>query len=261
MGHTHPPLRLRSAGRGAPAARCALSGSREIVIVVGAWLVYFGIRALSEGRASLARAHSRDLLALERALGIDWERGSQRLIAHHHWLLTAANWMYVWGHWPVIAASALWLFRYHPMAYREVRLAFLVSGAIGIVVFALYPVAPPRLAELGYLDSVTRYSHAYRALQPRALTNVYAAFPSLHFGWDLIVGLALYRHASSRALRVAGVVAPVAMALAVVVTGNHFVIDVAAGGGVALAGVVVARRLLRSRGYSVTRARATAIHP
>ena len=114
-------------------------------------------------------------------------------------------------------------------------------------------MAPPRLAELGYLDSVTRYSQAYRALQPRALTNIYAAFPSLHFGWDLLVGLALSRHASSRALRAAGALAPAAMAFAVVMTANHFVIDVAAGGAVALAGMLVARRLLRGREYSVTR--------
>ena len=116
---------------------------------------------------------------------------------------------------------------------------------IGVVIFALYPVAPPRLADIGLLDSVTRYSHAYRALQPRELTNIYAAFPSLHFGWDLLVGIALYRYATWRVVRIAGLLAPVAMALAVVATANHFVIDVAAGGAVALTGLLAARHLLR----------------
>ena len=140
MGST---LRAARAGpactSGARARRNALSGRRELLIVIGAWLVYFGIRALSEGRASTARAHARDLLALEHRLGIAWERAGQRPIADHHWLLTAANWVYVWGHWPVIALTALWLFHRHPPAYRELRLAFLVSGAIGVVIFALYP--------------------------------------------------------------------------------------------------------------------------
>ena len=145
----------------------------------------------------------------------------------------------------MIAGAALWLFQRQPAAYRELRLAFLLSGAIGVVIFALYPVAPPRLADFGLLDSVTRYSHAYRALQPRELTNIYAAFPSLHFGWDLLVGLALYRHASWRGLRIIGLLTPVAMALAVIATANHFVIDVPAGGAVALTGLYAARRILR----------------
>ena len=115
---------------------------------------------------------------------------------------------------------------------------------IGVAIFALYPVAPPRLANVGLLDSVTRYSHAYRALQPRELTNIYAAFPSLHFGWDLLVGIALYRHATWRVVRIAGLAVPVAMALAVIATANHFVLDVPAGGAVALTGLLAARRLL-----------------
>ena len=239
----------RSAGpRSVP--RCDASGLRrlngwhEIVILVSAWLVYFGIRAVSEGRAGLARAHSRALMRFETHLGVAWEHAVQRSFADHHWLITASNWVYVWGHWPLIAAVALWLFHRRPAAYRELRLAFLVSGSIGVVIFALYPVAPPRLAGFGLLDSVTRYSHAYRALQPRELTNIYAAFPSLHFGWDLLVGLALAREASWRALRIAGALAPAAMAVAVIATANHFVIDVPAGGAVALTGLFAARRIL-----------------
>jgi hypothetical protein len=220
--------------------------------MVAAWLVYFGIRAVSEGRAATAREHARGLLRLERRLGIAWEHAAQRPVLEHQWLMTAANWMYVWGHWPVIAVSAIWLFRRRPAAYRELRTAFLVSGAIGIVIFAMYPVAPPRLAGVGLLDSVTRYSHAYRALQPREVTNIYAAFPSLHFGWDLLVGLALVRHASWTVVRVFGVLAPIAMALAVVATANHFVLDVVGGGVVAVCGLLVARRLLRDRKYSAS---------
>lgn len=227
-----------------------LSGPRELLLMVAAWLVYFGVRAVSEGRASVARAHARELLRLEHRLGIAWERAVQQPVLDHHWLLVAANWVYVWGHWPVIAVSGLWLYRQRPAAYRELRTAFLVSGAIGIVVFAMFPVAPPRLAGVGLVDSVTRYSHAYRALQPRELTNIYAAFPSLHFGWDLLVGLALVRYGPAWIVRVVGALTPVAMALAVVATANHFVLDVVGGGAVAVTGLVIARWLLRDRPYS-----------
>jgi PAP2 superfamily len=234
----------------APAGRPAaqpLDGRREILILITAWLVYFGIRAVSEGRADIARAHAWSVLHLEETLGIAWEQAAQRPLRDHGLLLTLANWVYVWGHWPLIALVALWLFNRRPAGYRELRLAFLLSGAIGVVIFALYPVAPPRLADVGLLDSVTRYSHAYRALQPRELTNIYAALPSLHFGWDLLVGLALFRYASWRIVRIAGLLAPAAMGLAVVATANHFVLDVPAGGAVALTGLLLARHILRVR--------------
>ena len=94
------------------------------------------------------------------------------------------------------------------------------------------------------LARATRYSHAYRALQPRELTNIYAAFPSLHFDWNLLVGIALFRHAPWRAARIAGALTPAAMGLAVVATANHFVIDVPAGAVVALTGLVAARWIL-----------------
>ena len=225
-----------------------LNGWREILILVSAWLVYFGIRAVSEGRADVARAHARSLLHLEQTLGIAWERAAQRPLHDHSWLLTLANWVYVWGHWPLIAArGALAVPPHGPPRTASCGLAFLLSGAIGVVIFALYPVAPPRLADVGLLDSVTRYSHAYRALQPRELTNIYAAFPSLHFGWDLLVGLALFRYAPWRVVRIAGLLAPAAMGFAVVATANHFVLDVPAGGAVALTGLLLARHILRVR--------------
>jgi membrane-associated phospholipid phosphatase len=103
-------------------------------------------------------------------------------------------------------------------------------------------VAPPRLAELGLLDTVTQHSHAYRVLQPPAFTNIYAAMPSLHVGWDLLMGIAIATVARHRVMRLVGVLLPALMAVAVVVTANHYVVDVVAGASVALAGLVVARR-------------------
>ena len=64
--------------------------------------------------------------------------------------------------------------------------------------------------------------------------------PSLHFGWNLLVGIVVWRMTSSRALKAGAAVAPVAMALAVVATGNHYVADVVAGGAVALVGLASA---------------------
>jgi membrane-associated phospholipid phosphatase len=116
-----------------------------------------------------------------------------------------------------------------------------------MIIFLVYPVAPPRLAGLGLTDTVTSYSHSYRALQPPSLTDRYAAVPSLHFGWDLLVGLTLARFHPRTVVRVLGALMPVAMALAVVMTANHYVLDVIVGGIVAMAGLALASLLLRWR--------------
>jgi membrane-associated phospholipid phosphatase len=126
----------------------------------------------------------------------------------------------------------------------------LVSGALGMVIFAVYPVAPPRLAGLGLIDTVTETSSAYRVLQPPAFVNQYAAMPSLHFGWDLLVGLAIVAAATSRFLKVVGTLMPLLMGYAVVATANHYVLDVVGGLllvtiGYAVAGLLEGRRVRR----------------
>jgi hypothetical protein len=220
--------------------------AHEVILVVAAWLLYFGIRAVSQGREAAAIAHARTVVHLEQALGMNWESTIQSAALDRHWLMTAANWVYIWGHWPVIAGAAVWLWRRDRDTYRLLRDAMFLSGAVGLAVFALYPVAPPRLAPFGLVDSVMRWSHAYRALQPPSLTNPYAAMPSLHFGWDLLVGIMLVLRARHVLVRAAGVLLPAAMALAVVATANHFVIDVVAGGVLALAGLWAAVALRRA---------------
>jgi hypothetical protein len=123
----------------------------------------------------------------------------------------------------------------------------IISGLIGIVIFATFPVAPPRLYGIEFVDTVTERSHAYRVLQPPAFTNAYAAVPSLHFGWNLLVGIAWFRVGRSRWWRPAAVLMPAAMAWAVVATANHYVLDVLLGGLIALIGVVVERWRLQRR--------------
>ena len=222
-------------------------GVLELLLIVGAWLGYFGVRAVSEGSAAAAHRHARELVRLERALGIYWEHALQRAVLPHDLLVDAANWVYIWGHWPVIALSALWLFRHQPDTYRLTRTAFFVSGAIGMVIFLSYPVAPPRLAGIGLLDTVTLHSHAYRALQPPSLMDRYAALPSLHFGWDLLIGIALARSGTSRLLRGFGRVMPLLMGVAVVVTANHYVLDVVVGGVLSVGALLVVVALAAAR--------------
>jgi membrane-associated phospholipid phosphatase len=140
----------------------------------------------------------------------------------------------------VIIAVGTWLSLRRPSSYTLLRNAFVISGAIGLVIFATFPVAPPRLANLAVVDTVTLHSYAYRVLQPPAFVNQYAAVPSLHFGWNLLIGLVLIRTASAWPWKVFGCILPVLMAYAVIATANHFILDVVAGAGMALTGLLFA---------------------
>ncbi|HSK15043.1 MAG TPA: phosphatase PAP2 family protein [Gaiellaceae bacterium] len=214
---------------------------REVALVGFAVLVYFGVRGQTEGRVEEAFANADEVLRAEEALGIDWGLQAQDLILGHDALVAVTNWVYVYGHWPVIAGAAVFLYARRRDKYVLLRNAMIVSGLIGFFFFAAYPVAPPRLAQPGIVDTVTLRSSGYRALQPPALTNQYAAMPSLHAGWNLLVGMVLFQATRHLAVRAFAVAMPAAMAFAVVATGNHFVLDVVVGIAVVLAAYLAVR--------------------
>jgi membrane-associated phospholipid phosphatase len=201
------------------------------------------------------------VLAVETRLWLDQEQGLQDLVVEHAWLTDAANWIYIWGHWPVIAVVMLWLGLGHRRVFLRLRDAMIASGAVGLVIYATYPVAPPRLAGLGLVDTVTERSQAYRILQPPAFVNQYAAMPSLHVGWDLLVGLAVASATAHTWLRWLGWMMPVLMALAVVFTANHYLIDGVAGAALALGGLWAATWYDRRRDGSVGRPDVSRGHP
>jgi membrane-associated phospholipid phosphatase len=234
-----------------PKTEPRLSRARYVLGQVGlvalGVFVYFRVRGLTEGSARVARDHALDVVGFERRLGLDHEAGLQQLLAPSETLQTIGNWVYVWGHWPVIIVTMLWLVWHHREVFLRLRDAMLVSGALGMVVFVSYPLAPPRLAGLGLVDTVSEQSEAYRVLQPPAFVNQYAAMPSLHSGWDLLVGMAIITAAYSLALKLVGFAMPVLMAFAVVATANHYVVDVVAGIALVLVGHVVALWLERRR--------------
>ena len=209
--------------------------------------VYFGVRGLTVGSTVDALDHARDITAFEEHLHLDVEEALQAPASRSETVVTIANWVYIWGHWPIIIITMLWLLRWHTDIFRRLRDAIVLSGAVGMVVYATYPVAPPRLAGLGLIDTVSENSRAYRVLQPPAFVNQYAAMPSLHAGWDLLVGISIVTAATTVALRVIGFALPTLMAVAVVLTANHYVVDVIAGVVLVLLAHVAALALERRR--------------
>jgi hypothetical protein len=215
------------------------------------------VRGLTEGDVGQALNNAAWVTRLERAAGVQWERTMQDALASSHLVITLMNWVYVWGHWPIIIATLSWLALRHPESYQNTRNAMLISGVFGLVIFALFPVAPPRLFDLGLVDTVTEYSRSYRVLQPPAFVNQYAAMPSLHVGWDLLMGLAIVGNARHIVVQRLGALLPVAMVFAVILTANHYVLDVVVGIVLVLASRAAASRLSGARAGERQRDRAT----
>lgn len=207
---------------------------REAGVVIFAYFAYFLVRGITEGNFAEAREHAQLLVEFEQSLGIFVDPSTQALLLSQTAIMKLANWIYVWGHWPVVGGVVIWLFAKRPDAYLVYRNALLISGGIGLILYVTFPAAPPRLLGMGFADTVFDQSTFAGIMQPNSLTNQYAAFPSLHFGWSLLMGIAIMREARSSRLRLLAPFLPVAMLLSVVITANHYIVDAVAGGMVAV---------------------------
>ncbi len=214
--------------------------AKQVAFIVLGVLFYFGVRGMTEGSVSAALENGWRVLDFEAGMHLDIETTLQGWIRPSDALTTGVNWIYIWLHWPLIAITLLWLHHTHRLQYLQARNAMFVSGAIGLVIFARFPVAPPRLLDPRFVDTVTELSSSYRVLQPPGLVNKYAAIPSLHVGWNLLMGIAIYRSSTSLLPRLIAVASPALMAFAVIATANHYFIDGIIGAAVALLGLVIA---------------------
>ncbi|MBI1885553.1 MAG: phosphatase PAP2 family protein [Chloroflexi bacterium] len=212
----------------------------EILLVVPAYLLYQLVRAQVTGRTGDAFANARDVISIERRLGIFWEADLQGVILAKDFLVDLFSYVYIWGHLPVIIVTAVAIFIWRRERYAFFRNAFLISGAISLIIFGLVPLAPPRLFPgLGFADTVPDVQSYYIFQNPQ-IVNPYAAMPSLHFGWDLLVAIAIITSTRNPLLRGLALVMPVLSLLGVVMTANHYFLDVMGGAGVAALGLAIA---------------------
>jgi hypothetical protein len=210
----------------------------ELLLIFPAYFAYHLVRGAVNGRVDDAFTDASELIQLEQGLGIAWEVTLQEAILGHQILVDMFNAIYIYGHIPMIGALALWIFFFRREAFAKYRNAFLLSGAIGLIFFVTLPMAPPRLVpDAGVVDTVTMHSEAYRVLQPPAFVNQFAAMPSLHFGWNLILGVAVWETTKAWYARGIALLMPVAMLAGILFTGNHYVLDAAVGGIIAVTAI------------------------
>ena len=204
---------------------------RELAAVAIAALVYYLVRGAVSDRADEAFQRARDILDLEQRLWLDWESAIHEAILGSSALIDLANGTYFWGHMPLLIVLAVWLWRSHREIWRTFRNALLVSAAVGMVCYFLFPTAPPRLMpELGYIDTLAvRAAPAYQAQEVGLFVNPYAALPSLHVGWALLAGIAVWWTSPHPLIRAFAVAIPLSQSWAVVATANHWTLDAFAG--------------------------------
>jgi PAP2 superfamily len=202
---------------------------RQVLLFLVAYLVYGASRWVMTGDEASALEHARSIVELEEAFGVAVEASVQRALEGTAglWLLNHA---YLAAQVGVVPAALIWLDRRDRLSYRRLRDTVLATWLLALPVFWLFPVAPPRLAELGIADTITQQTGL--ALDSKLTTSFYnplAAVPSLHCGFALAVSLALAGSARRRWTRALALAWAPTIFLAVVATGNHFIFDIAAG--------------------------------
>ena len=230
--------------------RRAFRDAFEIGVVALAFLLYFVVRGAVVDRDAEALRNAVDIIELERSLGFFWEPDLHAAILDNRALVQLFNAIYFRLDFPLIVAIGLWLYFSHRRDYTLARDSLLASGAIALVVYWLFPVMPPRLlppdASFGFVDTLSEYSSlSYQAQSTEAFVNPYAAVPSLHYGWAVLVGGVLFWTSSNVWLRAFAVFLPVGQLAAIVFTANHYILDAMAGLVVALMGLAVAVALQR----------------
>lgn len=167
-----------------------------------------------------------------------------------------ANVYYVGMHFPGTALLLVWLYVRHRSSYTRVRNELVVLTGAGLVVHVLFPLAPPRLAGIGAVDTMMTVGPSAYPAATDGIANQYAAMPSLHVGWALLVAVAVVRASRSRWRWVVAMHAPVTV-LVVVVTANHYWTDGLVAGVLlagAMAAVTAAERVRRGEAPRAARA-------
>ena len=197
-----------------------------------AWLcwLYDAITDFAPLRLSVALGNAHDVLHLERTLHIDPELTLDRWLASHHTVGLLLSDYYDNAHFIVTLGLLGFLWWKRADLYRPLRNSLVLVNVIGFIVFWRFPVAPPRMLA-GFTDVVAS-THAFGSWHTGALAsqaNQLAAMPSLHMAWAGWCSLAIWRISSRVWLRVLALLYPCLTALAVLATGNHFLLDILGG--------------------------------
>ncbi len=227
-------------------------GGAQVGIFVLAYAVYSIARWLTVGELPDATANAHWIVDLERSASVDVEDPVQDALTGSValWVL---NHLYLAAQLVVLPGALYLLYRKSLQAYARLRNTILATWVLSIPVYALFPVAPPRLADIGMVDTITQQTGF--ALDSKVTTSFYnelAAVPSLHVGFAFAIGVAIAAASSNRLVKVLAHLWGPTIALAVVATGNHYVFDIAAGMVAAVIGYGLGHLASRAGGWQLS---------
>ena len=249
-----PPWRLPRAPDFSGVLAAARDPAREVAIVLGAYGLYLLVpRVLFAALRDGAAGNAQKVMDLSAQLGIGWEAAWQG------WALDAGapvvlafNWYYLLAFWPTMAPAAVLIYLRHRDLYVYYRNVLVISLALAVCVFALFPVAPPRM--VGLIDTIQAYSGLpyYGGPEMDPIYNSLAAMPSMHFAWTFLFG-ALFFRLGPAWLKAVGVLYPGVHFFSIVVTGNHYVLDAFGGLAVGLLAIALYEGYVRWRAATAKR--------
>lgn len=227
----------------------------ELLLIRVVYSAYGHVRLAATAGRDTAERHGHQIHSLEQWLHIDIEHRINHAVAGVGGLRDFFDSYYSTFHFLVPLAILAVLYVRRPADYRWARSTLGFATLLALVGFWLYPLAPPRLMPgLGFIDTVHGVQDFskpdYGALT--AVTNQYAAMPSLHFGWSLWCGVIIVLLAPKVWMKALGVLHPLFTVSAIVATANHWVLDAVGGAAVVALGFLLAYVLAGPRRLRVT---------
>ena len=219
---------------------------RQLLLFAGAYYLYRLVRGAVDGRVAVSFENGRQLISAERSLHIFAEPSTQAWASSKEWLIDFCSWMYINSHFVITVSSLIFLYLWRNEAFYFVRNMFMVSMAIALIGYVVYPAAPPRFFhEWGFQDSVADFTGVPQdSAVSNALFNPFAAVPSMHVAFALMIGWSMVRLARHRLVKVLWLLYPFLITFVVVATGNHFFLDAVLGALTAAVSFYLAHMLL-----------------
>jgi membrane-associated phospholipid phosphatase len=219
---------------------------RQIAILVSVDLAYTFVRGIVDSERAEALIHGQQVIDLERATGTFFEPGLQAFFLPAQWVIDIANQIYLNAQFSIALGFLLWLYLFRNESYYFVRNMFVVSMGFALVGYTLFPTAPPRMfPHDGFVDTIVDFSNVnHDSSLAKIFINPYAAVPSMHCAFAAMIGISGARVCRRWWSKAWWVFWPLLIGWVVIITGNHYWVDVALGWMVAGASALVAQRLL-----------------
>jgi hypothetical protein len=213
------------------AARFLPRGWRDLLVQIllfcGAYWLYRLVRGLTDGKVAQAFDNARELIRLEQGMGLVIEPAVHAWARSSTWIIDATSWMYVNSHFTITTLTLAFIYLRRNSSFYFVRNMFMAAMGIALVLYAAYPTAPPRfMPEWGFSDSVAQFTGLTKeGGSADALYNPFAAVPSMHVAFALMIGLPMAQMARRRWVKALWMTYPVLVSFVVVATANHWWFD------------------------------------